>query len=213
MKNASKAIAMILVLILLSSSFIGCTGIDFIDKPLQYGFLIVALILGILMLIGEGGNLGEAEPVDGLTIPEQILEPDNIYLVQTKGAPFIETLNALPERETAALAKKIDSVPETEMASFMVTFYAMPERELGLAIDELNSLSKKELRALVKDLNSSSETAFVSFLKSARYEMALLIQANDELQVTGDIPTPVSEPVALMTPSRKKNWLSETYAA
>jgi hypothetical protein len=172
MKKISKTIAMILVLIMLASSFSGCytyktykeghmplSGweLDYILAPLVDLIIIGAIGLGILML--ATGSFAETPNETGI----YLASAENNPLTQYYSA-IEEMLNSLPEVEKAAFVERINSLTEAEINALVSTVASLPQAEITASIERLNALSERELRSTVKKFKSLNETEMDSFL-------------------------------------------------
>jgi hypothetical protein len=171
MKKVSKAVAIILIFVMIACSFTGCIYILplFAETPAaQVGLIILGAVLDVtvcILLFGPAG-LDVLQILWGAEAAPPDEDGTGVYLAgaeyyfSTDCYSLMEKLNALPDAEKAALAEKLNSLPETKLASLTDTVYSLPQAEIAASIERLNSLSEAELASAVQGFNSLSETDF-----------------------------------------------------
>jgi hypothetical protein len=153
-KKISGKIAMILILVMLASSFTGC--FSFIGGVLGVqALLIIGVVADLLIIALMAARLLGSLPGE-----------TGIYLTGTEYDPLagyysaMDILNSLPEEERASIMEKINSLPETKRADMFRTVNALPETEIASSIKRLNALSKTEFASAVQTFNALSEAEF-----------------------------------------------------
>jgi hypothetical protein len=158
MKKMSHLIAVVLVLVMLASSFTGCTF--FLPYYFADGFLDglkwagIGLLIDIAICVIGGMGFGwhlEAEPDERTT-----------YLAGARYSftDYSSLMERLSEEEIAALSEKLSSLPETKLAALSETVYSLPQTEIAASIERLNSLSDAKLASVVREFNALSEADF-----------------------------------------------------
>jgi len=190
MKKTSKAIAIILILVMLASSFTGC-----ISSMIMFGEVPSSLDFGNIS--GEGAlGLLVLSPfilaADLILIPVALV----VLIVRTgiesarneRGKKYddIDTfsfISSLSEAEFDSFMRTFDSLPEAELASFMQRFNSLPEEEFDAFTETVNSFSDREFAAIVSAFNNLSKAEIVSSLETLNsMPQENLIASLDNLQ-------------------------------
>ena len=169
MKKIAGKIAMILILVILASSFISCFSITAISNgdPI---WLILTIPLDVATMIFQlcglalGMDLWDGD-LDPFSDASGEMETQ-IYLANAKDNPSaeyysaMEIFNSLPQTEKVTLMEKINSLPETKLAGLVSTVASLPQAEIAASMERLNALSEAELVSAVQDFNALSEAEF-----------------------------------------------------
>jgi hypothetical protein len=159
MKNISRKIAMILILIMLANSFTGCwtafaikgAGSGIFGEKIWVSILLDIATLGILLILFPSGL--------GINIPNET----GIYLVSaehnnlTDYISAMEIVNSLPEKERGTLMKNLNYLSETKHTDLVNALNDLLSSEITASIERLNNLSNTELMSAVQTFNSLSE--------------------------------------------------------
>jgi len=167
MKRFFRAIAVILVLVMVASAFTGClswylmTGewpdyghvsgegaLAIIFVPvIDVLFLPVALIVFIVRESIKAARNNRGRKYDGIDT-------------------FSATVKVLPEAEYNSLMKKFDALPESEIDALADKFYSLPESEIDIYSQTLKSFSEKQIAAMTAALNHLPEEKLVSLIET-----------------------------------------------
>lgn len=162
MKKISRTIALILVLVMVASSFTSCLS----------WYLITGEPLDLGNVSGEGALLLIFLPIIDLCLLPIAL---TVVIIRKgiesardkrgKKLDGIDTFSAavrnLPNAEFNSLAHKFDALPEAEIDSLAYKFYSLPEAEIDAYSQILNSFSEKEIAAMTETINGLSEERLI----------------------------------------------------
>ncbi|MDR1868823.1 MAG: hypothetical protein LBQ82_02430 [Treponema sp.] len=177
MKNFLRTIAMLLVLVMLASSFTSCltytrglsllTIVDIIFLPIS----LIALL--IYVIINDASS--EMETQMYLTGAEGGIHTDFYYLMDKVYSLSDEELTALrqivssiPEAERISSIQKLNSLTETKRASLVNAYNSLSKTEFASSIEKMNSLSEAQLVSLLQNFISLSEAELDSLLKQLK---------------------------------------------
>jgi hypothetical protein len=158
MKKVSRTIAMILVLVMLASSFTSCWSGPSPREVLE-GTIMVGLLCLIALIVFSVSELPGETGIYLAGVGDN--NPDNYYSA-------MEILNSLPEVERIALMEKINSIPEAKRADLAGIINDLPETEIAYSIERVNALSKTKLTSAVRSFNSLSEEELDSFTEQLK---------------------------------------------
>ena len=161
MKKIFRTVAMVLVLVMIASSFTGCFTIyvwkDFRLFDSQNG-LIASLFYSIFTI-----------PLDIITSPIQI----TVWAIQRiieqerdergkrlDGVDTFSSISSLPELDS--LTQRISSLPEEKIVPFTETFNSFSKEENLAMLKAFNNLSEEEIASSIKILNSMPEEKLIS---------------------------------------------------
>jgi hypothetical protein len=168
MKKISRSVAVIMVLVMLSSSLTGCLSIwimtgeypgglassgnsagDLVFYAAVFAIDICLLPIALIVFIGrksaEAARNKRGNMLDGIDT-------------------FSKLINSMPEEELASLIEAFDSIPDDELASLMEAYNSMPEAEIAAFTETLTSFSQEELSSIVASVNTLSEDEIASSL-------------------------------------------------
>jgi len=157
MKKFSGTIAMILVLVMLASSFSGCTLVALMNgatgADILWGVIPDALLIaGIILFVVLVEAPDEAETGIFLVGAE-----DN-HLTQVYS--LRERINSLSEMGMDSVMARFYDLPETKRASLVSSVYSMPRTEITSSTERLNALSDAELVSVLCDIGALSDEDF-----------------------------------------------------
>jgi len=157
MKKFSKTIAVILVVLMLASSFSGCTLVALINgatgADILWGVIPDALLIaGIILFVVLVEAPDEAETGIFLVGAE-----DN-HLAQVYS--LRERINSLSEAGMDSVMARFYDLPETKRASLVSSVYSMPGTEITSSTERLNALSDAELASVLCDIGALSVEDF-----------------------------------------------------
>jgi len=178
MKKIARTIAMILVMVMIVSSFSGCLSYHLAEAGLGSDPISGMLFIGALA-------------IDIVTSPFQL-----IYLIvitaedaarKARGKKydeidtFSQLIRSLPEEELASLMQTVDSLPEDELASLTQRFYSLSEADIEPFTRTVNSFSETEFAAMAAAFNNLPESEIVSAIKTVNSmpEESLIVMLND----------------------------------
>jgi hypothetical protein len=181
MKKIARTIAMILVLVMLASSFTSCFTIWAItgEPPslggdLGYGAIALILVLpadlavaGVVLIVKAG--IKAARNKRG-----QKMEGIDTFSALIKSLPEAEldslmlTLDSLPEAELASLTLALNTLPEAEIESFTETILSFSKVEFSAMVVAFNNLSEEEIIASMGTMNSMPEESFIALLHNVQ---------------------------------------------
>ena len=186
MKKITKTIAMILILVILISSFISCFSMVAIYKE-EPALLILTIPLDIItfpiqllyvIIVNTVDASGEMESQKYLTNAEYnpfkeyypLMEKmEKIYsLPEVELASLKQTLNSIPETERVFSIEKLITLSETKRVSLVSAYDSIPEREIVSSIKRISSLPETELVSLLRTFNSLSETELDSLVEELK---------------------------------------------
>jgi len=161
MKRISRTIAMILVLIMLASSFTSCTFmLPMIFDPSttlgEWGLRILGAIIDIV-IIGLTINALTEAPNEAET---QIYLASVEYDPLTQYYSLLEIFNSFPETEKAVLMDRLNSMPTEKRISLIRTISSLPQTEIDSSIERVSSLSEAELASMLQYINALSKAEF-----------------------------------------------------
>jgi hypothetical protein len=178
MRKISRTIAMILVLVMLASSFTGCLSYFLIvDRglspvflvltiPADIGLLIVVIMLAAITASGETGSQIYLANAGDYSFTEYYSLRDRLYsLPDAELAALRHALDAIPGTELNSAMERFTSLPEEKRISLIRTYNSLPEGEFITKIERINSTPETELVSLLQAFNSLSEEEFYSLLK------------------------------------------------
>jgi hypothetical protein len=195
MKKISRTAAMILLLVILASSFTSCltywnyketNGDPFRDplKAVLFGvvdliFLPFSLVALVIYLIVSDNTSVEMESyqmhltnADYNFFMDYNSLRDLIYsLSEDELASLTQALSSIPEAQLISLLQAYNSLSETQRVSLADACNFLPETERISSISKINSLSETELVSLLHTFNSLTETEldfYIEELESLR---------------------------------------------
>lgn len=185
MKKISKTIAMILVLVMLASSFTGCLSWWLMTgEPLDIGnvsgeglllliflpvidviLLPIALTVVIIRTGIEAARDNRGKKWDGIdTFSAAITSlPDSEF------NSLMHTFDPLPDSELNSLAGKFYSLPEAEIDSYSQILKTFSQKEIAAMTSALNNLPEAKLTSLIETLNSMPEEKLISTMNKLQY--------------------------------------------
>ena len=169
MKKISGKIAMILVIIMLASSFTSCFTVGLMNSlgsnttgPFSFLF---TLLCGLMITV----------PLDIVTSPIQI----PVYVAKKKQerereerAKFMENIDtfssiiSMHEAQLTSLAQKINSLPEDRLVLFKEAVNSFSEKEISIMAEAVDNMTEKEIIASIEILNSMSDEELIATLNS-----------------------------------------------
>jgi hypothetical protein len=174
MKKIGKTIAMILIMVMLASSFTSCFSVNALRGELGDNGIFLVLLIPVFPVL------------DLVTSPIQILywiitkeppwdfgscEPNNQifldnaeYTVLSEYYSLKEKMSGLPETELVAITKTINSLPEKELYSLTDAVVSLSEEKKGALIRAYNSIPESEIIASMKRINALSAEEFISLV-------------------------------------------------
>lgn len=181
MKKISRTIAMILVLVMLASSFTSCTLMfpllweDGGGEAFLWGGLIdILLVALVLVLIGT--------PSETET---------QIYMVGAENNPLtlhyslMERINSLHEAEMDSVMTRLNSLPVAKRAALVDTVYSLPWAEIASSTERLNALSDTELASQLRAFSDLSNAEFDLLLNKLN-ERARFLSVADYIAAADD---------------------------
>jgi len=183
MKNCSRTIAMVLVLVMLACSFTSCLSYVYRSSPplTRVIFAVVDIVtlpislLALLIYLIITDTSHEMESQIYLTNAENSVFTDyfplmgKIYsLPEEELAALRETLNSLPEAERVSSIERLTSLAETERVSLVSAYTALSETEVYSSIARINALSDTERVSLLQEFNGLSEEELVSLIEQLK---------------------------------------------
>jgi hypothetical protein len=187
MKKISGTIAMVLVLIMLASSFTGCLSYVYrtesTEKRIVFAivdivFLPISLIaLLVYIIINDASDGMESQAylanMDYNALNEYYFLMEKIYsLPEAELASLKQALNSIPEAERISSIERLTSLPETARTSLVSVFNSLPETEIISSLERVTSLSDTERVSLLQNYDSKSEAevdSLIEELKSLSY--------------------------------------------
>jgi hypothetical protein len=163
MKKISGKIAIVLILVMLVSSFTGCLsywgrGHEPVKRVLYAVVDIVFLPVSLLCLLVYVIVTQETETQSYLANLDNNLLSDCYSLY--------EKLYSLPEAELASLTLILDSIPEAERNSTMEKIYSLSELKLFSMVKAYDSLPVSDIISSIERIKSLHETELVSLLRT-----------------------------------------------
>jgi len=167
MKKISKTIAMILVLVMVASTFTGCLSWWLMTgEPLDIGnvsgdgafallflpvidviLLPIALTVFIVRKGIEAARDNRGKKLDGIDT-------------------FSAVISSLPDAEFNSLMNTFDSLLDSELDSLARRFYSLPESEIDSYSQILKTFSAKEINAMTQTLNNLPEAKIISLMET-----------------------------------------------
>jgi len=157
MKKFSGTIAMILVLVMLASSFSGCTlvalmngatGADILWGVIPDALLIAGIVLFVLLV----------EAPDEAETGIFLVGAEDNHLTQVYS--LRERINSLSETGIDSVMARFYDLPETKRASLVSSVYSMPRTEITSSTERLNALSDAKLVSVLCDIGALSDEDF-----------------------------------------------------
>jgi len=180
MKKISGKIAIILILVMLGSIFLGCKFTqwardreDFLGALLLIPCMILDLcvdtfyVFAWLLTAGAfKGALASANGGTPLTEDEYaILTEKTDSLPEEDGVFFMAVITSLPETERASVLERITSLPEQKFASevkAMRTLCALPEKDRVFLVEAITSFPEKEWFFLMETAKSLTDEEIIT---------------------------------------------------
>jgi len=178
MKKIAGKIAMVLILVILISSFTGCLSywgrghaplkrvlyavVDILFLPVSLICLLVYVII-----TQEGETQSYLASLDNNVLMEYYSLYEKMYSLP--GAEFTsitQTLSSIPETERDYTLKTINSLSETTLVSLVKAYKALPESDIISSIERIKSLPETELISLLQTFNSLTEAELNSLIES-----------------------------------------------
>jgi len=167
MKKISRIIAIILVLVMVATSFTSCLS----------WWLITGELLDLSHVNGEGALLLIFLPiVDVCLLPialTVVIVRKSIEHARDKRGKkwdgidtFSATVRSLPQTDFNSLMYKFDALPETEIDALAYKFYSLPEAEINAYSQTLSSFSEKEIAAMTEAVNRLPEERLNILIKA-----------------------------------------------
>jgi uncharacterized protein involved in response to NO len=178
MKKISGKIAMVLILVILISSFTGCLsywgrGHAPIKRVLYAVVDILTLPISLLCLLIYIIVTQETETQSYLANLDNsaFMECYSLYekmhsLPEAELASLTQTLNSISETERNYTIKIINSLPETTLVSLAAAYKSLPESDIISSIERIKSLPETELVSLLQTFNSLTEAELNSLIES-----------------------------------------------
>jgi hypothetical protein len=184
MKKIARKIAMILVIIMLVSSFTSCFTMWAIDNKIPelvlFTIVLDAVTLPIQIIVWFVKELGFIDTneldsqiylanVENKHLADYYSLRNKIFsLPEEELSSLKRILNAIPEIERQYTTEKIYSLQEEKIFSLISIYNTLPEREIISSIRRINSLSEKERISLLHSFNSLSEEKFDAIIESLK---------------------------------------------
>jgi hypothetical protein len=176
MKKISRTIAVVLVLVMLASSFTGCfTFLAFKNGWGGSGYIWLDLLLiGLAIMAIDGMNIkSEAQPDDAqiyLASAENTMSTEYFSLMSRiysvpEAASAMQNIGLLPGTERNALAERINSLPQEKRAALIRTLNSLPDAEIASSMERINAFSEEGFISMVRSYNSLSEDEFNSLVE------------------------------------------------
>ena len=178
MKKIAGKIAMVLILVILISSFTGCLsywGRNHAPlKRVLYAVVdIVTLPISLLCLLVYIIVTQETETQSYLANLDNnaFMECYSLYekmrsLPEAELVSLTQTLNSISETERNYTIKIINSLPETTLVSLAAAYKSLPESDIIASIERIKSLPETELVSLLQTFNSLTEAELNSLIES-----------------------------------------------
>jgi len=184
MKKISGTIAMILILVMLASSFTGCTLIipllDGFDDPdailigLGVDLMIGLIILGTYFLMYTVG--GTETPSEAET---QIYLASADYYPVTQTYLLMKKKNSLLEAGMVSVMDRLNSLPAAKLAALVSSVCVLPATEIASLTERLSALSDTELASQLRILNALSDEEFTWLSDKTNERMRFLPAIED----------------------------------
>jgi hypothetical protein len=188
MKKITGKIAVILILVMLASSFTGCLSYVYRNEStlnrVLYGVVdLVFLPISVIALIVYLIITQETETQSYLANLD-----NNLLMDQNSLLSNYHKMNSLPDAEFASLMQILKSIPQTECNSTMEkftsfsgeqlvmlvkTYNSLPESAIISSIERIKSLPESEIVTILRDFNSLTDTELYSTIESinSQFEM------------------------------------------
>jgi hypothetical protein len=173
MKNIARKIAVILILVLLAGSLMGCFSMMALWKSERLPLLIFTIPLDIvtfpiqliILLIYKAASSDPTvaqnylAAVDDVSLAELYFTFDRIYsnFSEAEYNAMLQNLNAISDGEYRATIEKFNSLSFEQMNSLVTAFNAAPEDEIISSIKRINALGETEKLSLLQKFYSLSE--------------------------------------------------------
>ena len=168
MKMISRTIAIILVMIMVASSFVGCftfshlvgngNAFDWFDS--YWGSLLADVILTAAIFLFFIIKYAELPNESGIYLTN--FEDNQL----TDYNSLIDKFKSLSEEERDSLINKINSLSEEKLSLLEMTINNISEMEINSSIKRLDDLSEKEFATTIRTFNSLSEVELNSVINS-----------------------------------------------
>jgi len=178
MKKIAGKIAMVLILVILISSFTGCLSYwgrshaplkRVIYAVVDILFLPVSLIclLVYIIITQETETQSYLASLDNNVLMECYPLYEKMYsLPEAELASITQTLNSIPDTERNYTIKTINSLSKTTLVSLVSAYKSLPESDIISSIERIKSLPETELVSLLQTFNSLTEAELNSLIKS-----------------------------------------------
>jgi hypothetical protein len=183
MKKITRTVAVILVLVMLATSFTGCMstwlmtgempnwgsgsgdGYELIGYlflfAVDVALLPIALIVCIVREGREAARRNRGDKIDGIDTFSAAAEA----LPKAELDSLMKKFYSMPSSELADLMKVFNSMPEAEIDSFAETLNSFSEKEFSVLVSAVNNLSPEQIASSIETLNSMPEESFISTMK------------------------------------------------
>jgi hypothetical protein len=179
MRKFSGIIAMVLIMIILASSFTSCLSyvyrsaepvkrvifaiVDIMFLPLS----LLALLIYIIITEADGEAAYQTYLAGaGNNIPAEYLFLMEKYssLPEEEFALLRQLVAAIPESEYGFVMDKINSLSDAKRLSLVSAYTALPEAEIISSLNRINALSETERASLLQQFKSLSETEITTMI-------------------------------------------------
>lgn len=163
MRKIARTIAIILVLVILASSFTSC--LSYWGKGHSTGRRILYAVVDILTL-----PISLICLLIYIIITQEAAETQD-YLANMDDDALIEyyalyeKMNSLPESEIASLQQMLQSIPQAELNAAMAKCTSLSGAQLTSMVSAYNLLSKGDIIASIERIEALSGTELVSLLQ------------------------------------------------
>jgi hypothetical protein len=199
MKKIAGKIAMLLILVMLASSFTGCLSywgkshdtlkrviyavVDIVTLPISLICLVVYIII-----TQETETQNHLSALDNNSLMEYYPLYEKMYsLPEGEFASLIQTLNSIPEAERNSTMDRINSISETKLVSLVMAYNSLPESDIISSIERIKSFDEAELISLLQTFNTLNEEEFDSLIESinsqSEMEKVALVDIFEALEV------------------------------
>jgi hypothetical protein len=177
MKKIAGKIAMVLILVMLASSFTSCLSywgrdhdplkrvayavVDIVTLPVSLICLVVYIII-----TQETESQGYLANFDNNTLEYYSLYEKMYSLPEAELVSLMQTLRSIPEAERDFTMEKLNSLPETKLVSLVTAYSSLSESDIISSIERIISLPEEELVPLLRNFNSLTEAEFDSLIES-----------------------------------------------
>jgi hypothetical protein len=207
MKNISRTVAMILIMVMLACSYTGCRSIDSgwdifeLTLKIASGVLIGGMILIVLMIFADAGSSEKYVYLAGagdspLEIELSLLKEKFALLPEADIIALTQTINSLSEKEYDYLTQTVNSMSDKDLIALMKSVNTAKESELVASLRKINSMSEAELATLVKEIyakyySPKMKVASSTKTESSMYKMEYVSVADFSL-LNAYVPTSLS---------------------